>query len=189
LSQLEFSIRQTALPGCIEISPPCHDDLRGRFVKIMQHTVFDRLGLPVDFPEVFYSVSHRDVIRGLHFQTPPADQGKLVYCTHGKILDAVVDLRAGSPVYGRHILLELDAMRANMLYIPPGMAHGFRTLSESATVVYHVSSEYAPECDKGIRWDSAGIDWGINTPTLSVRDKQHPPLSDFDTPFHYGAQC
>lgn len=186
MSQVEFSIRQTILPGCIEISPPRQQDIRGRFVKIMQHTVFERLGLPVNFPEVFYSVSHRDVIRGLHFQTPPGDQGKLVYCPNGKILDAVVDLRAGSPAYGQHILLELEATRANMLYIPPGMAHGFRTLSESATVIYHASNEYAPECDKGIRWDSAGIAWEIETPILSARDERHPPLSDFDTPFRYG---
>lgn len=183
-----FGARETALPGCIELSLPCHEDNRGRFVKILQHSSFKPLGLPTSFPEVFYSESRFGVIRGLHFQLPPAAQGKLVYCPHGQILDAVVDLRAGSPTFGQHILLDICAQNSNAIYIPAGIAHGFRTISETAIVVYQVTCEYAPELDKGIRWDSAGIDWGIANPILSERDSQFPKLADLATPFRYPGQ-
>lgn len=182
-----FAVRETAIPGCLILQAPSSQDLRGRFVKVFHAEAFRALGLPTAFPEVFYSVSRRDVIRGLHFQVPPAAQGKLVHCLAGRVLDAAVDLRDGSPTQGKHFRIELDAAEADLLYLPPGIAHGFRVLSENATVAYHVTHDYAPDCDQGIRWDSAGIDWGTGTPILSDRDREHPSLATFATPFRYGA--
>jgi dTDP-4-dehydrorhamnose 3,5-epimerase len=108
---------------------------------------------------------------------------KLVACIAGEVLDAVVDLRQGSPTFHRHLLIELSAEKANLLYIPPGMAHGFYTLSGSATVLYSVSTQHSPAHDAGVRWDSAGIPWPNPDPLLSPRDAALPPLSSFDSPF------
>jgi len=186
LSSTNFDCRETLLAGCYIVQPQAVEDARGRFIKVFHAETFAAIGLPTEFPEVFYSVSQRNVVRGLHFQTPPAEQGKLVHCTAGRILDAVIDLRVGSPTQGRHILLELDAETAHLLYIPPGIAHGFRTLSDSATVVYHATHAHVPACDHGILWNSAGIDWGITDPLLSERDRLHPRFADFASPFRYG---
>ena len=114
---------------------------------------------------------------------PPSDHAKLVYCIRGQVLDAVVDLRRGSPTFGRHATFDLCAEKANALYLPPGLAHGFCTMSETATVVYKVTTEYAPEHDGGILWNSAGIGWTEASPVLSGRDLGFPPLENFQTPF------
>jgi dTDP-4-dehydrorhamnose 3,5-epimerase len=173
----------TTLPGCVRLQPVVHEDHRGRFVKTMHHDTFASFGLRSDFLEEFYSVSTRHVMRGLHLQLPPADHAKLVYCTGGEVLDAVVDLRVGSPTHGRHELFELSANRADILYIPSGMAHGFLTLSDSATLVYKVTSMYSPPHDSGIRWDSAGIPWPVREPVVSERDQRLPTLGEFQSPF------
>ncbi|MFZ5484202.1 MAG: dTDP-4-dehydrorhamnose 3,5-epimerase [Pseudomonadota bacterium] len=180
-----FTRIDTPLPGCVELRPRIHQDDRGRFVKVFQREAFLALGLAVDFAEEYYSVSRKGVIRGLHFQRPPMDHAKLVYCVAGQVQDAVVDLRAGSPTRGCHAWVELSAERGNMLYIPSGLAHGFCVLSESATLVYKVTSPHSPEHDAGIRWDSAGIPWAVDGPILSERDLRHPAFDDFLTPFIY----
>lgn len=178
-------LRETPLPGCLEIVSRRQQDLRGDFIKVYHRETFMAHGLTADFPEVYYTHSCRDVIRGLHFQLPPADHAKIVFCVQGRVRDAVVDLRAGSPTYHRHTLLELSAESANALYIPAGMAHGFCVLSDWATLIYMVSSQYAPEHDTGILWNSAGIDWGIDAPLLSDRDRTLLPLTKFRTPFRF----
>jgi dTDP-4-dehydrorhamnose 3,5-epimerase len=163
--------------------PRRQEDERGSFVKVFHRDTFTALGLVTDFPEEYYSLSRRGVIRGLHFQVPPAQHVKLVFCTQGWVQDVVVDLRAGSPTYRRHAAVELSAEAANLLYIPPGLAHGFCVLSGWATLVYKVSSQYSPEHDAGILWNSAGIDWTVDAPIISARDQAHPRLGDFKTPF------
>lgn len=178
-----FKLITTAIPGCVELQPRVHEDPRGRFVKTYHNRAFASLGLETELAEEYYSVSHRGVIRGLHFQVPPMDHAKIVYCVSGRVQDAVLDLRAGSPVYGHYALLELSASSGNILYVPRGVAHGFCVLSDTATLVYNVSSVYSPEHDGGIRWNSAGIPWAEANPSLSERDRAFPLFESFVSPF------
>ena len=173
----------TELEGCYELRPIVRGDMRGRFVKTFHCSEFKSLGLPTEFKEEYYSVSCKGVLRGLHFQLPPMAHEKLVYCVAGKVLDVAVDLRKKSATYGRYHLFELDSERGNMAYLPKGMAHGFYTLSDTAIMMYKVTSEYAPECDAGILWDSVGIPWGAESPITSDRDKKFPTLAEFSSPF------
>ncbi|HBQ64253.1 MAG TPA: hypothetical protein DD727_04890 [Clostridiales bacterium] len=125
------------------------------------------------------------MLRGLHFQVPPAEQHKLVLCLEGSALDAVVDLRRGSPAYGKYALFELSGGTPRMLCLPPGTAHGFLAREEGTVMLYRVTSEHVPELDLGIRWDSAGVPWGLEAqaPVLSARDLQWPKLQNFVSPF------
>lgn len=181
-----FNVRRTELPGCFELFGVVRRDARGTFVKTVHAEFFASLGLRTDFQEQYYSTSKRDVLRGLHFQKPPHDHDKLVYCTAGEVLDVVVDLRGGSPMFGGHISLNLSAELGNLVYIPSGLAHGFLTRSDGATLVYNVTSVHSPECDAGIRWDSIGLDWGHRAPIISDRDAGLPTLAEFSTPFTFG---
>lgn len=178
-----FRAQSTGIAGCLELLPVHRTDSRGRFVKIFHRDSFADLGLETNFPEEYYSLSRRGVLRGLHFQMPPAEHTKLVFCTQGRVQDAVLDLRTDSPTFRQHLVLELSAESANLLYIPAGLAHGFCVLSDWATMGYKVSSQYSPEHDAGIRWNSAGIDWAVSDPVLSSRDKSHVRLEDFESPF------
>lgn len=181
-----MQIQGTAIPGCFEIIPRLLTDERGSFVKTYHHDMFHQHGLETDWREEYYSISRKGVLRGLHFQVPPHDHAKLVYCIAGRVLDAVLDLRIGSPTYQQHILFELNAETAHMLYLPKGVAHGFYTLSESATMMYKVTTVYAAECDSGILWSSVGIPWPDKTPIVSARDNAFPVFADFRAnPFYY----
>lgn len=187
---MQITIRKTPIPGCREISTRILRDLRGVFVKTFHDEVFKEQGLTTDWREEYYSISRRGVLRGLHFQIPPHDHEKLVYCTAGTVFDAVVDLRNGSPSFGRHHVMELSAERGNMLYIPRGLAHGFYVTSDSATMMYKVSTVYAPEFDTGILWNSSEIPWPEEKPELSARDAEFPALENFSSPFifEYGGR-
>jgi dTDP-4-dehydrorhamnose 3,5-epimerase len=173
----------TALEGCYQVIPFFAQDERGTFVKTFHAERFLALGLPVDWREEYYSSSRKGVIRGMHFQTPPHEHEKIVYCMQGKVLDVVVDLRKASPTYGMHIAVELDAAIGQGLMIPKGMAHGFLALTEDVLMAYKVTTVYAPENDAGIRWDSFGLDWCIDHPIVSNRDCTHPAFADLDSPF------
>jgi dTDP-4-dehydrorhamnose 3,5-epimerase len=175
----------TPLPGVVELRPDVARDRRGTFVKTFHRDLFAEHGLRTDFVEEYYSVSHARVLRGLHFQLPPHDHAKLVYCAAGKVLDAALDLRRGSPAFGRHVLVELEADRGNCLYLPPGLAHGFYVLQAPAILVYNQTSVYARSHDAGVRWDSAGIPWPDADPILSDRDRGFPPLAEFPSPFRF----
>jgi dTDP-4-dehydrorhamnose 3,5-epimerase len=176
---------KTAIPGCFELQLSAHHDHRGSFVKSFHEEHFQALGLETHFPEEFYSRSVAGVLRGLHFVAPPNDQVKLVTCVRGCVLDAVLDLRRGSPTFGKHLMTELTPEGGNMLYISRGIAHGFYVPCGEAILLYRVSTMYSAEHDKGIRWDSAGIPWPTTTPILSARDAALPALADFDSPFDY----
>jgi dTDP-4-dehydrorhamnose 3,5-epimerase len=176
-------LRETALAGCFLLQPAVHTDERGLLAKTYLRSAFSGAGLPTSFDEQFFSRSRRGVVRGLHFQTPPAPQGKVVCCVAGEIFDVVVDLRAGSPTYGRHVSFVLSSENWRALYVPVGFAHGFAAVSESATVCYLATAEYQPGTDGGIRWDSAGIDWPVDGPVVSARDAELAPLDEFRTPF------
>lgn len=178
---------ETRIPGCVELQPSVLSDARGAFVKIFNRDEFASLGLAGEWAEQYYSHSKCGVLRGLHFQLPPYQHAKLVFCTAGEVLDVAVDLRKGSPGFGRHVRHVLSAERGNMLYLPTGVAHGFYAVSATTTLVYNVSSVYAPAYDTGIRWDSVGIDWPTASPELSDRDRAFVPFALFDSPFEYVA--
>lgn len=178
-----FEIRPLSIPGAFEIKNPIFRDGRGSFCKTVHREQFQKLGLSTDFAEQFYTVSKRNVLRGLHFQTPPYEHNKLVYCVFGQILDVVVDLRRSSPQYGQVASLRLDSDGHNSVYIPRGCAHGFLSLSEDSVVSYAVTSVHSPQHDSGILWKSIPFDWGIANPVLSSRDQQFVGLSAFESPF------
>ncbi len=178
-------IDPVTIDGCYAIQPRVIADARGSFIKTFHREVFEEYGLVTDFAEEYYSVSKKGVLRGMHFQTPPKDHFKLVYCLSGKVLDAIVDLRKGSPTYGVHAMFDLSAEQANMLYIAPGIAHGFYALSDDVIMQYKVTTVYSREHDSGIRWDSAGIAWPNDRPVISERDAGFVKLSEFDSPFQY----
>lgn len=178
-------LEQTPIPGCYQIFPEVRHDKRGCFVKTFHTDWFEQNGLATIFAEEYYSVSRKGVLRGMHFQTPPHDHTKLVSCVKGSVLDAIVDLRIGSPAYGRFATFQLTAETANMLYVAPGIAHGFYALTDDAIMQYKVTSTYHPESDRGIKWNSAGIPWPDPAPVVSDRDNDFPALSAYTSPFSY----
>jgi dTDP-4-dehydrorhamnose 3,5-epimerase len=181
-----MNMEPTTISGCFEIIPKILADDRGSFIKTFHRDLFEQQGLEVDWREEYFSTSRKGVLRGLHFQLPPHDHTKLVYCTSGEVMDVVLDVRIGSPSYGKHAMFLLSGTTAHLIYIPKGCAHGFYTLSEQATMMYKVSTVYAPDHDAGLLWSSAGIPWPVDNPILSDRDKAFPTFSDFTTnPFTY----
>lgn len=171
------------------IKPVRHGDARGWFTEVYSEKAFAARGIDVRFVQDNHSLSvPAFTLRGLHFQTPPHGQAKLVRCIRGRILDVAVDVRAGSPTYGQHVAAELTAENGHQLYVPVGFAHAFLTLEPACEVTYKVSDIYAPQCDGGIRWDSVGIDWPLPhgaVPELSAKDALLPSLADFNSPFPY----
>jgi dTDP-4-dehydrorhamnose 3,5-epimerase len=178
-----FNAEELELPGVFRLHLPKFDDQRGCFVKLVLQGAFASAGLRSDFTEEFFTVSKRDVVRGMHFQLPPHDHAKLVICAQGRILDVVLDLRRALPSYGRFISLPLDAATGEAIYIPPGCAHGFLVQSAEAVTWYNVTSVHAPMHDAGVHWQSFGFEWPVSTPMLSERDRQLQPLSRFVSPF------
>lgn len=178
-----MELKDTGIPGCYEISCKVFSDNRGRFVKTFNDAAYKSLGLRTDWCEEYYSVSREKVIRGMHFQTPPMDHAKLVYCLSGEVLDVVVDLRVGSPTYGEVRSLELSSTIGNALYIPAGLAHGFLSLTAESVMQYKVTSAHSPGHDAGILWSSIPFEWPVEIPILSARDVSHSALSDYQSPF------
>lgn len=178
-----MDIHETPLKSCFVITPRIIADARGRFVKPFHIDEFNQHGLYFEIKEEYYSVSKKNVVRGLHFQTPPKATKKIVTCLAGSIFDVVVDLRKSSPTYLQNFSVELTSEKGNMLYIPEGFAHGFMALSHEATVLYMCSEMYSPANDAGIRWNSAGIEWPPANPVVSEKDSLLVELNRFDNPF------
>lgn len=174
---------KTAIEGCFEIRPTVVGDKRGFFAKIFHRPLWEELGLCAEFQEEYLTYSVHGTIRGLHFQVPPMQHHKVVLCAKGSVFDVVVDLRKGSPTYGKHAVVSLSGDMANAVYIPAGLAHGFCVTSDEALLYYKQSSVYSPEHDAGIRWDSANISWPISELILSDRDKGFLSLAEFESPF------
>ena len=177
---MEFN--KLSISGAFEVQNFIARDSRGVFVKTFHGNEFNKIGYEGNFLESYYSQSFKSVIRGMHFQTPPQDHEKLVYVVEGKILDVILDLRSGSLTYGKCVSVELNAF-GNSVFIPKGCAHGFLTLSETATVVYNVTTVYDNKHDSGVAWNSFGFDWGVETPIISERDKSFDSLNHFKSPF------
>lgn len=180
-----FTLKPSPIPGCYEVQPRVMHDVRGSFVKVFHAEAFRELGLETGFAEEYYSHSRQGVIRGMHFQTPPADHAKMVYCVRGEVFDVVLDLRVGSPTFGQAATFVLSAEAGNYVYIPKGLAHGFCATSEEATLIYKVTTVYAPENDAGILWSSVNVDWPTRNPILSERDARFRPFEEFESPFTY----
>lgn len=175
------SLMATEIPGCFLIDPKIHRDQRGQLVKLSTASTFVGIGFGVDGGEVFWSNSAHGVLRGLHFQRAPREVGKIVWCTNGSVHDVVLDLRPHSRAFGRSIGYELSSINGRGMVVPMGCAHGFLTMSEEATMCYLQSGPFDPDCDSGIRWDTAGIEWpDTGRPvTTSPRDAAHPSFDEF----------
>jgi dTDP-4-dehydrorhamnose 3,5-epimerase len=171
------------MPGLILLQAFQHSDVRGQFVKTYNAEAFNRIGIPFEPREIVFSVSTKDVIRGMHFQTPPSDHQKLVSCSAGAIIDVVVDLRSSSPTFRQHAAVELNDKNRHVLLIPRGFAHGFLSLREATLVAYSTDTGHDPSCDSGIRWDSFGYEWPVDSPIISEKDLHLPALRDYQSPF------
>ena len=183
-----MQIEDTELEGVKIVTPRRFGDARGFFAETWNARAFKELGIEAEFVQDNHSLSEMaGTIRGLHFQAPPHAQAKLVRCGRGRLFDVAVDIRAGSPTYGRWTGAELSAENGRMLWIPEGFAHGFVTREPATEIVYKCTGFYAPAADGGVRWDSCGIDWGLTgEPILSEKDATAPQLADFETPFTGG---
>jgi len=175
------------LPGLILVEPRVFADERGVFLETYRHSDFAAAGIPEHFVQDNHSRSSGGVLRGLHYQKVPRAQGKLVRCLAGRIFDVAVDIRTGSPAYGKWAGVELSGENNRMLYVPAGFAHGFLVLSDIAEVTYKCTEEYSPSHDRGIIWNDPdiGIRWPRPVPVLSAKDAQHPRLRDADNDFVY----
>lgn len=182
---MKVDIHNTLIPGCFELIPKVLEDERGSFTKTFHQETFEDNGLDIHYTEEYFSRSKQNVFRGLHFQLPPEECVKIVYCIDGEVMDVVLDLRVGSPTYGEHQIFKLNDRLANILYIPIGLAHGFYTKSKTATMMYKVSKSYSPAYDTGIHWNSAKIPLLNKVPIISKRDNEFINFDNFQSPFIY----
>jgi dTDP-4-dehydrorhamnose 3,5-epimerase len=182
-------IQQTALPDIVELRPRRFGDARGFLVETWSRARYRELGIAVEFAQDNLSFSRpAGTVRGLHFQRPPFAQAKLVTCLAGAILDVAVDLRLGSPSFGRHVALRLSAAEGNQIFVPEGFAHGFCTLEPDTLVAYKLSAPYAPEHESGVRWNdpALGVAWPVRESEATVSDKDRilPLLAELASVFH-----
>ena len=178
---MPFEFEPTELKDVILVKPKVFGDSRGFFMETYKKSEFFQHGIKTEFMQDNHSKSTKGVLRGLHFQTPPKAQAKLVRCPRGKVFDVAVDIRKDSPDFGKWVGAVLSDENKHMLFIPEGFAHGFVVLSDEAELIYKASDEYSPENDRGIKWNDPdiGIDWGIDfEPLVSEKDAKQPFLKD-----------
>ena len=179
----------TSLSGVVLLTPRRFGDHRGFFAETYSHRAYSEVGIDINFVQDNHSLSSEvGTVRGLHFQAPPAAQAKLVRCGRGAIFDVAVDIRRGSPTYGRWAGYTLSAENGAQLYIPVGFAHGFATLEPDSEIIYKCSDYYAPEAEGALRWDDPhiGIKWPLTSaPVLSGKDAAAPLLAGFNSPFTF----
>lgn len=185
-----MDVERTSLRDVVILTPKRFGDHRGFFAESWSRIVMQTYGFDLDFVQDNHSQSAQaGTVRGLHFQTPPHAQDKLVRCGRGALLDVAVDIRYGSESYGQHVAVELSAQNGRQLLVPKGFAHGFVTLEPDTEIVYKCTDYYAPECDAGLRWNdpALGIDWGLpeSDVVLSDKDTKTPLLADL--PAHFTA--
>lgn len=170
---------KTSLDDLLILKTDCFQDNRGLFQKTFNCDFFKENNLATDFKEFYYSISKKNIIRGMHFQTPPFDHVKIVYVSFGSILDVVVDLRKNSPTVGEVFSIKLDNISGDYLYIPKGFAHGFKALTDDTVVNYAQTSCYSKDNDCGVLYSSIGFDWQEDNPVISDRDLSFPDLKTF----------
>ncbi len=174
---------ETELSGVYIIENFNATDSRGTFVKTLHASSFKKHQLEAEFTESFYSINQKGVIRGMHFQIPPEDHVKLVYCNAGKLIDVILDIRKDSPTFGKSISVELSGTNYKSVYIPKGFAHGFETLEDHTIMTYLTSTEHSPTCDAGILYNSFGHQWKNENPIISNRDLEFSAFQTFKSPF------
>lgn len=184
-----MEVIKTAIEGVFIIEPRVFGDARGYFFESFnQKDFFEKTGLDILFVQDNESMSSYGVLRGLHFQNPPYTQSKLVRVVEGRVLDVAVDIRKGSSTYGKHVAVELSEDNHRQLFVPHGFAHGFSVLSDSAIFQYKCDNFYVPQSEGALAWDDPdlNIDWQLPADKilLSEKDKRHPLLRDFDSPFN-----
>jgi dTDP-4-dehydrorhamnose 3,5-epimerase len=185
-----MKVEKLDLEGALVLSPAKHGDHRGFFSETFRSDALREQSVTLDFVQDNHAYSSsRGVLRGLHYQIPPHAQGKLVHCVRGSILDVGLDIRTGSPTFGRHVAIELSAANWKQLWLPPGFAHGYITLEPDCEVTYKVTDYYAKDCERGIAWDdpALGIDWRLSPASiiLSDKDRENPRLTNVISPFHF----
>ena len=181
-----MNIETTSLRDVLILTPARFGDARGFFSESWNRHTLEEAGLHLpDFVQDNHSLSAKaGTVRGLHFQSPPHAQGKLVRCGRGALYDVAVDVRRGSPTYGQWVGAELSFENGRQLWVPAGFLHGFQTLMDDTEIVYKCTDHYAPACDGAVRWDSVGIVWpGLGAPVLSGKDAGAQALADFVSPF------
>jgi dTDP-4-dehydrorhamnose 3,5-epimerase len=183
-------IERFNIDGVFSLIPPKRGDQRGFFSETYNKDAMAAAGVTANFVQDnhVYSAS-RGVLRGLHFQIPPRAQGKLIRCTRGAIWDVCVDIRGGSPTYGKHLCVELSAANWKQLWVPPGFAHGYVTLEADCEVIYKVTDVWAPDCERGVAWDDPdlGIDWRLPPVdfVMADKDRANPRLAQIEEAFRY----
>lgn len=187
-----IEIEQTKLPGVLVLTPKRFGDERGFFCESWNKARMAEHGIALEFVQDNHSLSQQvGTVRGLHYQTPPHAQAKLVRCGRGALLDVAVDIRKGSPTYAQWVAVELSAENGKQLLVPEGFAHGFATLRPDTEIIYKCTDYYAPDCDRAIAFDDPeiGVDWGLtrDTAVLSEKDAEAVKLSEADTPFTWEA--
>lgn len=181
-----ITVSETELDGVLIVEPKVFDDNRGWFMETYSRRDFEDAGITAEFVQDNRSFSSKKgIIRGLHFQRNPMCQAKLLTCLKGEILDVAVDLRKDSPTYKKWISVKLTAENKKQIFIPKGFAHGFLTLTDDVEIMYKCDELYSPECDGGIRFDDPeiGVEWGVENPILSEKDKNAPYLKDIKLDF------
>ncbi|MBI1306861.1 MAG: dTDP-4-dehydrorhamnose 3,5-epimerase [Bacteroidetes bacterium] len=180
-----MQIQETPLSGAFVIEPKVFGDHRGYFYESYHERLFQDAGIPTRFVQDNQSMSHKGILRGLHFQNPPHAQGKLVRVVNGSAYDVIVDIRKSSPTYGKSFGVELTPENKKMLWVPEGFAHGFLTLEDNTIFLYKCTGYYQAAAEDGLMWNDPGlgISWQIGDPILSSKDKLYKPFSEFKSPF------
>jgi len=173
------------LNGVLHIKPKVHQDHRGHFFESFRKDSLQEFGVDLEFVQDNQSLSQKNILRGLHYQTPPYAQGKLVRVINGAVRDVVLDIRKSSSTFGQFKVFDLTEQNFEMLYVPPGFAHGFATLEDHTIFTYKCTDYYNPESEGGVLWSAPELEipWGIEDPVLSEKDKHLPSFSDFQSPF------
>lgn len=175
-----MNLINTELEGVYIIENFFSEDVRGSFIKTYHESFFLENNLCTNFRESYFSISKKNVIRGMHFQLPPYDHEKLVYVVQGEVIDVILDLRKTSQTYGKAIQVTLSNLNYRSVYIPKGLAHGFKAKVDNTIMVYNVATTYNKEYDFGIRYDSFNFDWQTDAPVMSLRDQNLITFSQFD---------
>jgi dTDP-4-dehydrorhamnose 3,5-epimerase len=183
----EMEVTQFEISGPLLIKPRVFYDERGYFFESYNENVFHKNGITSHFVQDNQSSSVKNVLRGLHFQHPPFDQGKLVRVLSGSVLDIAVDIRKNSPTYGQHLKVELSAENQFLFWIPPGFAHGFISLEENTIFLYKCTNLYDKNSESGILWNDPelNIDWGISQPIVSDKDRELPLFNQIESRFEF----
>lgn len=180
-----MQVTETDIPGLLVIEPQVFADERGFFLESYNRDRYREVGLSAEFVQDNLSLSKKGVLRGLHYQAPPFEQGKLVTVLRGSVLDVAVDIRFGSPTFGRHVAVELSVENHKQFWIPAGFAHAFLALEDDTLFAYKCTNLYSKEHDRGVLWNDPdiGIVWPVEAPLVSEKDQRQPLLKDIAREF------